>query len=118
MDGEIMKAFAVVLLAVVCLVAGYLCCYYDVITIQKPAEEIAKVPEINRVNTILYPESRFKWRSKTCISLINDRYYHGTISCSFFPALPTDYLVVSEYEAVERGYKACPNCVKVKAKIE
>ena len=74
--------------------------------------------EINREPTVIYPKDKYEWKDKVSISLYNnDKYFHVwlPIYCSFSieknPVVDKNILVVSSYEAIQRGFEPCPSCI-------
>lgn len=68
--------------------------------------------KINRTPVSIYPITEYKCLKKTTIYYKHDKYYHNTWNCDFaITEDRMDMLTVSTYEAVERGFKPCPNCV-------
>jgi len=72
---------------------------------------------INRAKELIYPLGEYMWDNYVCICPdSSDKYYHESRYCGFFP-LHLDELQMSRYEAVERGYQACPNCYRPETMI-
>lgn len=86
-----------------------------VFTINTSATE--QVSGIDRSPSLHYPEASYTWLQTVEVFYQQDKYYHQDISCSFILSDQTDYLRMSRYEAVERGFLPCPNCTYEKVDI-
>lgn len=76
-----------------------------------------QVSGVDRSPTLRYPEDTYTWLQAVEVFYQQDKYYHQNILCSFIVSDQTDYLHMSRYEAVERGFLPCPNCIYEKVDI-
>ena len=97
-----MKKRTVLAFVVVAFVAGLLCS--NVI----PHGLATEKDSIDRRPYELYPAEQYK--ADHYVELyVGDNYYHDDFKCPFIIE-EGEWLTVSRYEAVERGFSACPNC--------
>ena len=100
----------------------------DIDILKEPPRQVSEVKSdsINRTNKILYPAEEYKWNNEVdIIYKSSDIYYHNyrCLYCRFATRfLSNNYndavLTISRYEAVERGYKPCPNCASAESFIQ
>lgn len=100
----------------------------DIDILKEPPRQVSeeKSDTINRTSKILYPAEEYGW--KTGVEIIyksTDIYYHSPrcFYCKFANRyLSKNYseavITISLYEAVERGYKPCPNCASNESSLQ
>ena len=72
---------------------------------------------VDRSPEIRYPSEQYEWLQKAYVFYKQDRYFHSDVACDFIVTDHTDFLQMSRYEAVERGFLPCPNCVFEKVDV-
>ena len=97
-----MKKRTVLAFVVVAFVAGLLCSNLI------PRGLAVEKDSIDRRPYELYPYEKYK--ADRYVDLwVGDNYFHGDPNCPFIVE-EGEWLDVSLYEAVDRGFSACPNC--------
>ena len=113
------KAIMIISLCIVSFVFGIL--FNQLIpNIKIQASALETHDGINRTTKVLYPKEKYEWFKVSLIyPQINDKYYHRSEGyCDFAdPTWDLDPLVISTYEAIERGFSPCPNCVYPEVEI-
>ena len=99
-----MKKRTALALVVVAFVMGFL--FSNLI----PLSHAVETDPIDRTPQVLYPQEKYK-TDRNAVIFLEDKYFHQTRSCPFIIGPKKENaLKVSVYEAVERGFTACPNC--------
>ena len=74
--------------------------------------------EIDRSPVVKYPLDEYEGRGPVMIELYDDGgYYHTSIGCHVLDFTFNGFIKVLEYEALERGFLPCPNCVYPEVKV-
>ena len=100
-----MKKGTTIILIVVAFVAGVL--FANLI----PTSHAIETDSIDRTPAVLYPLDQYPTARKVQM-FIDDKYYHHHASCPFIIGKEKGKaFIVSRYEAIDRGFLPCPNCV-------
>ena len=108
-----MKKRTALALVVVAFVVGFL--FSNLIPLSHAVEK----DSIDRTPYVLYPKDEYE-TDRRAVIFFDDKYYHKNPLCPFVIGVFRDgnFLSVSRYEAVERGFTACPNCIYEKVEIK
>ena len=104
-----MKKRTVVAFVVIAFVAGLLCSNLI------PRGLAVEKDSIDRTPFELFPAEQYPTNRRVRL-YYEDKYYHEA-NCPFIVDM-TKLLIVSRYEAVERGFLPCPNCCYEKVVIK